>query len=145
VADFIELEDLWRDSERKMPSGKVVAVLSGKLPERGLELIRPFSRALLTGEIHELIVTDEERAGPLQTVNRIAYVCFFEIITGGIMLVGDELSIGDARIGTIAGFDETHMPNHLNIVAKSDQRRSGKNRGIRLEDTVLIREIKIKE
>lgn len=138
--EFVEQKDLWKDSTRRMPSGKVVAVLSGKLEDRKLELIRPFSRALLSGEIHELIVTNEEQAGPTQTVSRIAYVCFFEIVTAGIMLVGDSLSIGDSQIGEIAGFDQTHMPNHLNIVAKSEVRLSGKERQIQLDDTVLFRE-----
>jgi hypothetical protein len=139
MTEFVEQKDLWKNSIRRMPTGKVVAVLSGKLEDRKLELIRPFSRALLSGEIHELIVTDEEQAGPTQTVNRIAYVCFFEIVTAGVMLVGDGLSIGGRRIGEIAGFDETHMPNHLNIVAKAEVRLSGRERQIQLDDKVLFR------
>lgn len=117
----------------KLPiKGKIVVVLDGKLEGRKLQLITPISRALCRHEIHELILTDEETAGPGETVDRIAYLGFFEVIQGGVMVVGDELTVGDRNIGVIAGFDETHMPNHLNIIIKTSARVSGLERGVQL-------------
>lgn len=119
-------------------SGKLVAILDGKMEERKLQLINPASRAILTSQVHELIVTDEEQAGPGKEVNRIAYWGFFEVEKGTVVLVGDVIKIGGKKLGTIAGFDETHMPNHLNIVIKAQERRTGTELGLSLEDSVLI-------
>ena len=104
--------------------GRLVVVLDGKFEERKLRLIAPISRCICTNEIHELIITDED-ARPGMQVNKIAYLGFVEIEQGSVMVVGDELLLGDRLIGTIAGFDETHMPNHLNIVIKATERRTG--------------------
>lgn len=106
-------------------TGELVVVLQGTLDSRGLELIIPNSRALLQGEIHELILTDEMEAGPGKNVNRIGYIGFFEVSRGGVMVVGDEFYVGDRLLGTVAGFDETHLPNHLNLVIKVPQRATG--------------------
>lgn len=119
-------------------SGRMVVVLDGKMEERKLKLINPISRALLQGEIHELIVTDEAEAAPGRQVDRIAYWGFFEVEAGTVVVTGDEIMIGEAVLGTIAGFDETHMPNHLNIVIKAENRDTGVDLGISLDDRVLI-------
>ncbi len=119
--------------------GKLVVVLDGKITDRGLQLITPISRALSVGDIHELIVTDEDTAGPGREVNAIAYVGFFEVLQGTVIVTGDEIKIGKLTIGKIAGFDETHMPNHLNIVIKSEKRRTGVEMGLELEEIVLIK------
>jgi len=41
--------------------GDLVVVLDGRLEERNLQLMAPISRALLKGDIHELILTDEPK------------------------------------------------------------------------------------
>lgn len=107
-------------------------VLDGRLDERGLQLIAPISRALLAGEIHELILTDEEGAGPNKKVNKIAYLGFFEVSQSGVMVTGDDIYVARQKIGRVAGFDITHMPNHLNIVIYSDERTSGLEKGLEL-------------
>lgn len=117
--------------------GNLVVVLEGKLEDRSLQLLTTISRALCKHEIHELILTDETEAGPGKQVNKIAYLGFFEVTDGGVMVAGDELSIGGKKIGVIAGFDETHMPNHLNIVVKADTRNSGVELGLQLGDEVI--------
>ncbi len=118
--------------------GNLVVVLQGYLPDRELSLINPKSRALLKGEIHELILTDETEAGPGQTVNNIAYVGFVEIEQGGVAVVGDKIVINGQNIGKVAGFDITHMPNHLNIVLKSSQLLSGADSDLELRNKVEI-------
>lgn len=64
-------------AKKKPCLGKLVVILDGKIEERRLQLITPISRAVQRGEIHELIVTDEESAGPGREVNKIAYWGFF--------------------------------------------------------------------
>ncbi len=119
--------------------GRVVAILRGKLENRKLSLITPKSRALKRYEIHELIITDEEEAGPGKEVNRIAYMAFVEILNPGVVVFGDRVMLQNGRIiGTIAGFDETHMPNHENIVIKSKERITGEEIGISLEELIVI-------
>ncbi|MDK2824652.1 MAG: hypothetical protein PWQ67_972 [Clostridia bacterium] len=105
--------------------GKLVVVLDGKMENRGLQLITPISRCIQKYEIHELIFTDEIESGPGKKVDRIAYLGFFEVEQGSVMVTGDEVYLNDKLIGYIAGFDETHMPNHLNIVIKSQQLLTG--------------------
>ena len=51
---------------------------------------------------------------------------------------GDEVKINGQVIGKIAGFDETHMPNHYNIVIYGTDRISGNERNLDLNDEVVI-------
>ncbi len=124
---------------KKRPcKGNLVVVLDGKMEGRKLQLMTPISRALLAGDIHELIVTDEQDAGPGKEVNSIAYWGFFEVSQGTVVVAGDTIRVGDKVVGTIAGFDETHMPNHLNIVLKAAERKTGIEAGLALDDEVSI-------
>jgi len=125
-------------SKKALVRGRVVAVMDAKLSHRGLQLIISPTRALLSGEIHELIVTDEEDAGSGKVVNRIAYIGFFELEKGGVVAKGDKVTLKRKSIGEIVGFDETHAPNHLNIIIKSSKRKSGKELGVELGDRLTI-------
>lgn len=125
-------------AEKKECEGNLNVVLDGKIDGRKLQLMTPISRALLAGEIHELIVTDEQDAGPGKEVNNIAYWGFFEVKKGTVVVAGDKITIGDKAVAAIAGFDETHMPNHLNIVVKAEKRETGVELGLALDDVVKI-------
>jgi len=114
--------------------GKLVVVLDGEYPKRGLSLIPQPSRAISVHQVHELIVTDQD-AEPGSTVDPIAYLGFVEFGQGGVMVSGDRVEVNGEDIGYICGFDETHMPNHLNIVVRG-QRVSGRERGFKLEQQV---------
>lgn len=118
--------------------GRVVTVLRGSLESRELHLIAPISRAFPAGSIVEFISTDEPTAVPGATVDRIGYVAFVELTTGGILLAGDTLEIDGKAVGTIAGFDDTHMPNHQNIIVRTEERITGEGIGLKLESAVLI-------
>jgi len=100
---------------------RIVALIDLTLDSRSLELIVPRSRVVLANEIHELLLTDEKDAGPSKTVNHILVIGFFEIETGGVMVIGDKVRIRNELIGEIAGFDVTHMPNHMNVVVKTSR------------------------
>lgn len=127
-------------SKKSSVRGRIVAVMNSKLSRRGLRLISPFTRVLRKGEIHELIITDEEDAGPEKNVNRIAYIGFVEMEQGGVVATSDKVSLQGKHIGEIVGFDETHAPNHLNIVIRATQRKSGRELGVELGDRITIAE-----
>jgi len=95
--------------------GRVVCVLQVRAEKRGLELCPYPSRAVLKDEIHEVILTAED-AGPGKTVNQIAYLGYFEVLEGGVLWVGDSVSVDGLEIGRLAGYDLTHFPNHMNII-----------------------------
>ena len=118
--------------------GCVVTVLRGMLESRELHLIAPISRAFPSGSIVEFISTEESTALPGATVDRIGYVAFVELTTGGILLVGDAVEVDGKVIGTIAGFDDTHMPNHQNIILKTTERITGEGIGLKPGTPVLI-------
>ncbi len=118
--------------------GEVVAVLRGKLQDRGLQLIPQPSRALKQGDIHEMVVTDEA-AEPSQTVDRVAYLGFCEIIRGGVAKAGDRVQIGEQMDAVLLGYDATHAPNHYNIVFSASSLRDGVDSGLKLGMSVHFR------
>jgi len=105
--------------DRRQVLGGIVALLHITFQDRGLKLIQARSRALLRDEIHELMITDEEGAAPGGGADRVSAIAFFEVRRGGLAVVGDEVTIGGRALGTLAGFDMTHMPNHMNVLVKS--------------------------
>ena len=117
-------------AENRPVEGGVVTVLDSTHEARGLKLMATYSRALPRFSIHELIVTDEAGRQPGGGADHIAYVAFFEVLQGGCVLVGDRCLAGDRELGTVAGFDETHEPNHLNIVLEADRRLTGRALGL---------------
>lgn len=116
--------------------GRVVAVLTGVTDRRGL-LIEEFrSRAVRHGDVHELMITDETVDIGV-TVNRVALLAFFEVTAGGVILLNDRVTIDGVEIGFVAGFNETHMPNHQNICLSGDL-LDGALLGLRLGADVRI-------
>ncbi len=124
-------------AKKKPLKGNLVVVLDGKYDGRGLQLIPQPSRCLVADEVHEIILTDEDKK-PGDTVNKIAYIGFFTVKESTVIIVGDEVKINGQVIGKIAGFDETHMPNHYNIVIYGNDRISGNERSLNLNDEVII-------
>jgi hypothetical protein len=118
--------------------GRVSVVLRGTLENRSLLLITPISRAFPAGSIIELIGTDETTAAPGGPVEKIAYIAFVELIDGGVLLAGDPVHINGTLVGTIVGFDDTHVPNHQNTVLRVEKRIPGDELGIRPGDPVAI-------
>jgi hypothetical protein len=116
--------------------GRVVAVLTSKRDQRGLKLIHPYTRCIRKNEIHEFLMTDETEALPGATVNRVAAIAFIEFTEGGLIMEGDVMLIGGKEIGRITGFDESHFPNHMNILLKGPQRKTGLEHGIEGGDSV---------
>jgi len=120
-------------------NGKFLVVLDGQLDNRGLNLIQPISRAFSQHTIIELIGTDELDAKPGSMVNNICYIGFVELLNSGVILTGDRVLWNDSEIGVIAGYDDTHMPNHQNTIVLMKERISGKVLGIKRGDKLLIK------
>lgn len=112
-------------ADNRPVKGGVVTVLDSSHEARGLKLIPTYSRALKKNSIHELIATDEPDKKPGDTANRIAYLAFFEVTRGGCILIGETLFVDGKAIGQIIGFDETHEPNHINIIIGVKKRHTG--------------------
>lgn len=56
---------------------------------------------------------------------KIDYLAFFEVSRGGCIIVGETLCADGKTIGEIIGFDETHEPNHLNLIIGVKRRQTG--------------------
>jgi hypothetical protein len=125
-----------RIESRTNLAGRVVAVLTSKRDQRGLKLIHPYTRCIRKNEIHEFLMTDEIEALPGATVNRVAAIAFIEFTEGGVIMEGDAALIRGKEIGRIAGFDESHFPNHMNILLKGPERKTGIDHGIEGGDSV---------
>ncbi len=104
--------------KRRTVEGEVVAVLHVSFQDRGLDLIEAKSRAVKLNEIHELMTTDED-AQPGGGADRVRAVAFFEVTRPGLIVTGDRVTVGVKALGALAGYDETHMPNHMNVVVKT--------------------------
>ena len=112
-------------SQRSVVEVGVVAVMDARRDDRNMVLIEPLTRAVRQGEIHEFIMTDEVNAQPGSTVNRVTYLAFGVIRREGIIRTGDDLIVAGEIVGQIAGYDETHMPNHMNIVFYAEKAKTG--------------------
>jgi hypothetical protein len=119
--------------------GRLVCILDARSEERGMELLVHPSRALCQGEIHEIAITDDPQAGPRTTVDKVAYLAFFCVEQGGIVLVGDSVVSGDMELGEVVGFDHTHFPNHMNILLRARERKTGLELALALGDLVTFK------
>lgn len=116
-----KLDTKYPCAKKSIVHGKLCVILDAHAQNRALELVQYPSRAVLKNEIHELILTAEAGAGPGATVNNISYLGYFEVLDGGVLWVGDRVTIGGVEVGTLAGYDMTHFPNHMNIILKTDR------------------------
>ncbi len=106
--------------DKRPVEGEVVAVLHVKFEDRGLKFIQTKSRTVKLNEVHELMITDEGDTAPGGGADRVRAIAFFEITRSGLIVVGDEVTIDGKKLGTLAGYDVTHMPNHINVVVKAE-------------------------
>lgn len=125
-------------TKRRETKGQLIVVLGVVSDKRGLKLIAQRTRVLCKNEIHELISTDAADAGPGKTVNSVACIGFFEVTQGGCVAVGAPIFINGKERGKVAGFDETHFPNHYNIVVLSSKKFTGLDTGFEIGDKLRI-------
>ncbi len=132
--------------DQKMPCkaklplpGRISCVLHARAEARGLELCPYPSRAVLQNQIHEIILTTELSAAPGKVVNGIAYLAFFEVLESGVLWVGDQLQVNGRTIGELAGYDFSHLPNHMNLVIRvNEPLKTGYEQGIKPGDQLVF-------
>lgn len=113
---------------------QVVCVLDAHSERRGMQLEIHPSRAVRAGEIHELALTGDPLAGPGALVDQVYYIGFVEVVRGGVILVGDQVTLGDHDLGEVVGFDHTHFPNHMNILVRGHSLQTGRGLWVALEE-----------
>jgi hypothetical protein len=123
---------------KRTVEARVVCVLDARSERRGMQLEIHPSRAVRAGEIHELALTCDPLAGPGILVDQVAYVGFVEIVRGGVILAGDEVALGEHHLGEVVGFDHTHLPNHMNILARGHSLQTGRTLGVAVEDLAVF-------
>ena len=106
--------------DKRPVEAEIVAILHVEFDKRGLEFIQTKSRAVKLNEIHELMITDEQDAAPGGRADRVRAIAFMEITKSGLIVVDDDVTVEGNTIGSLAGYDVTHMPNHINIVVKAN-------------------------
>jgi hypothetical protein len=110
----------------KRPVGaRIACVLDDRSERPGMQLEIHPSRAVRAGEIRELALTCDPSVGPGLLVDRVAYVGFAEIVRGGVIHAGDEVTLREHHLGELVGLDHTHFPNHMNILARGTAYRPG--------------------
>ncbi|MFE5729639.1 DUF6917 domain-containing protein [Streptomyces sp. NPDC056528] len=115
---------------RSALTGRWVAVMEHRRLSRGMKLERWRTRALPAGTVHELMTTPAPPPAGGDRVDEVSYLGFAEF-TGGLLAVGDAVHEADGKLlGHVLGFDDTHLPNHMNVVLLSEDRRTGRQRGL---------------
>ena len=124
-------------SEKSVVCGKWVAIMDYARQDRGIILTAFRTRCLTQHEIHEFIVCGPDVI-PNKPIDKVAYLGFGEITEGGVVEIGDSVYSDKRLIGTILGFDETHVPNHYNVIIKMDTPLSGHTLGLKLAEFFSI-------
>ena len=96
------------------------------------------TRCIQQGEIHELIYLKEKKGGLVDLANAW-YLGFIEFQNAGVLAKGMDIEIGGQIIGKLAGFDNTHSPNHYNILISSKHPKTGSELGVELGDSCQFR------
>jgi L-arabinose 1-dehydrogenase len=111
-----------RMSAKDEATAAVVKLLFHSRTDRGMTLSPWATRCIRVGEVHELVTTTDRPARSGDRVDRVGFLGFAEFQRATVIGRGDAVWLGHRkRIGTIVGFDECHMPNHLNILIETDQ------------------------
>lgn len=105
-------------TDKRTITARIVAVLKGTLEDRGLKIIFPRSRAVRQHDVVELMTTMQRECKAGDRVDRVTYIGFAEIENSGVLRVGDHVVFDGQVLWSVAGFDETHYPNHLNVIMK---------------------------
>ncbi len=130
---------------RREVKGEVVNVYYNVGSGDGKSKLIPVApRALYSGEIYELFVTDDKNAKPGRAVKRYKILGHFEVNQAGLIREGDVVSVKGKKVGTVAGYEPCKVlraPEQaiIHIFAKTDKKILGSQElGIELGDEVLF-------
>ncbi len=118
----------------KPMKAQFVATLGHAHKGRNMILSEFNTRCIQKGEIHELVCLKKEEQG---TVNfkDAWYLGFIEFNGGGVLAKGMTLEVNEQIIGTLVGFDDTHTPNHYNLLISTENPKTGPELGIKVGDS----------
>ena len=128
------------DGPKRTVEGVVVKVLTHRRTDRGMSLEEFASRCVREGDVHELVTTDQDETRTGARIDRVGFLGFAEILRAGVVDRGDEVWLDGGRVGTVLGFDGCHLPNHYNILIRSDRPVSGGDLDLKPETRVLFRQ-----
>jgi hypothetical protein len=85
-----------------------------------------------------MVTTDQSDAVLGDKIDRVGYLGFAEIASGGVMEVGDPVRIAGTQIGRVLGFDDTHYPNHYNILIATDRLLTSQDIDVDVESPITF-------
>ena len=86
---------------KRQLAGFFVALMTHSRTDRGMRLTEFRTRCIPAGEIHEMVTTDQSDAVLGDKIDRVGYLGFAEIASGGVMEVGDPVRIAGTQIGRV--------------------------------------------
>ncbi|MEU6820924.1 hypothetical protein ABZ921_09865 [Streptomyces atriruber] len=129
------------DGGKRTVHATVVKVLTHRRVDRGMRLEEFTSRCVRTGEVHELVTTDQADDPPGSRIDRVGFLGFAEIQRAGVLDRGDEVWVDGRLVGTVLGFDSCHFPNHYNVLIAVDDLVTGPDLELRPETPLLFRQV----
>jgi len=124
-------------TSRREVNGRWVAVMKNRRDDRMMVPAKWRTRYFLAGEIHEFILFRPDVDRDVE-MSLVSYLGFAKIVDGGVVAVGDELQLAGRMIGTVHGFEETHAPNHYNILIASEELPTGAEIGLEIDAPVTF-------
>ena len=110
---------------------RFVVVMHTEQANRGMVASEFHTRCVQRGEVHELVCMQQDQAG-LVDLNDAWYLGFIEFSSGCVLAKGMQFVCEGVTLGTLAAFDTTHTPNHLNILLATAKPQTGKEKGIQV-------------
>jgi hypothetical protein len=111
-----------------------VAILGHQSLDRRMIASPHHTRCIQDGEIHELVYVAESPDG-LIDLNDAWYLGFIKFPQGGVLAKGMTIEINGQGKGKLIGFDETHFPNHLNLLISDQNPQNGQDMSLKLNDS----------
>lgn len=96
------------------------------------------TRCIEQGSIHEIIIVEEQKLKEEGVIQDTAYIGFSQFLNGGLLECGDTVYLNNMLLGELAGFDDTHMPNHLNILISRADLTTGMDLKCNFGDLVIF-------
>jgi hypothetical protein len=126
------------DGDKLTVTGRLVKILIHRREDRGMSVDEWASRCVRSGEVHELVTTDQHDTTTGARVDRVGFLGFVEISEAGVVDRGDPVVIDGKRVGSVLGFDSCHFPNHYNILIAVDATVTGRELGLTPDMKVSI-------
>ncbi|WP_341716784.1 Gfo/Idh/MocA family oxidoreductase [Micromonospora sp. FIMYZ51] len=128
--------------QSKQPTvARFVKLMFHRRDERGMTMSPWLSRCVRQGEIHELVTTTDQPTRPGDRVDAVGFLGFAEFAVATVVQRGDVVVCNGQRIGTVAGFDECHWPNHYNILIDTERIVTAEDLSLQVGDSLQLLEV----